>query len=227
MGGAALPEGRGVWSRRVALALKSRIGVGSAAFRSAQDQEVDVDTVFAGVWRRSVLEAHGGWDEGWPMNQDGELAGRIRGNGGRIVCLPEMAARYIPRDSLRALARQYARYGFYKGKTVRRHPVTLRRSLLLPPALVATLVVAALPGPAGRLARRGGAPNCTGTALGVEALRLRSQAADVVTLPAVWATMHVAWGCGFLTAWARFGPPLQAIRESFGRGRRQRARRTP
>ena len=75
----------------------------------------------------------------WPVNQDGELAARIRAGGGRIVCVPAMAARYVARSNLRTLARQYWRYGQYRVKTARRHPVGLRRSHVLPPGLVASL----------------------------------------------------------------------------------------
>ena len=45
-------------------------------------------------------------------------AAQIRQAGGRIVCVPEMAASYIPRDTLPALARQYLRYGRYRVKKV-------------------------------------------------------------------------------------------------------------
>ena len=90
------------------------------------------------------------------MNEDSELAARYRAAGGRIVGLPELAARYIPRDSIRGLARQYARYGFYRAKTARRHPDSMRRSLWLPPAMVVTAAAAlAAPRPLRGLARVG------------------------------------------------------------------------
>src|SRR5256885_661736 len=41
-------------------------------------------------------------------------------------------------------ARRPARYGFYRAKPARRHPASRRRSLWLPPALVATGLTAAL-----------------------------------------------------------------------------------
>src|SRR3954449_7120435 len=135
--GPAIPRGTGRWSRRVALALNSGLTtVGSRKWRAVHDggagDEVELDTgVFAGVWRRSTLERHGGWDTGWPINQDSELAARVLAAGGRIVLLPEMGAGYVPRDSLRSLGRQYFRYGLYRGKTARYHPTSLRRSHLM------------------------------------------------------------------------------------------------
>ncbi len=119
--------------------------------------ETELDTgVFGGVWHRTTLERLEGWDEGWAVNEDSELAARFRAEGMRIVGLPELAARYIPRDSLRGLARQYARYGFYRAKTARRHPASMRPSLWLPPGLVVTLAAAvAAPRPVRGLARAG------------------------------------------------------------------------
>ena len=54
------------------------------------------------------------------------MAARVLRSGGRIVSLPELAAEYAPRDSLRALSRQYLRYGMYRAKTGLRHPWTVR-----------------------------------------------------------------------------------------------------
>ena len=68
------------------------------------------------------------------------------------MCLPELAASYIPRDSLRMLARQYYRYGIYRAKTAGRHPESMRRSHVLAPGLTLALLLAPLlPGPLRRL----------------------------------------------------------------------------
>jgi succinoglycan biosynthesis protein ExoA len=208
--GPQLPVGDGRWSSLIARALGSPLGIGGAAFRRAGAEEVEVDSGFTGVWRRSTLERHGGWDEGWPVNQDGELAARIRADGGRIVCLPEMAASYIPRDSLRSLSRQYRRYGFYRVKTSRRHPTSMRRSHLLAPGLA--LAVLALPVTGRRLRGVASAGVAVyAAAVGVTSARLAERPAQAPALSAVFATMHLSWGFGFLAGCARFGPPLRAI----------------
>ena len=206
--GPALAEGEGRWSRRVALALATRLGTGGADFRHSADEEFEVDSGFAGLWRRETLERLGGWDEGWVNDQDFELAARIRKGGGRIVCVPAMAAGYFPRDSLRALAEQYHRYGFYRVKTSLRHPASLRRSHVLPPALVLTaLAAAAAPRPLRRAARGGVA--AYGAA--VLAASVRSSPADAAALPLVFATMHLSWGAGFLRGCATLGVPWRAL----------------
>src|SRR5215216_446548 len=210
--GLQLPYGVDPGSQRIALALDSPLGVGGAGFRRRVTEETETDAGFTGLWRRETLERLGGWREDWVVNEDGELAARLLKAGGRIVCVPDMAARYVPRRGLRALARQYWRYGQYRAKTCRRHPESMRRSHLLPP--LATLAVAG-----SLIPRRAAAPLRIAVAgyalaLGAESARVARRAGagrDAVRLPAVFATMHLAWGGGFLAGCARFGVPVAAI----------------
>jgi glycosyltransferase involved in cell wall biosynthesis len=214
--GPQVPQGTGSWSCRVALALESPLGTGPSkrwGDGPAGADEVELDTgVFAGVWRRATLAAHGGWDEGWPINQDSELAARFLEAGERIVSLPALAARYVPRNSPRSLARQYFRYGNYRAKTARRHPASLRRGNLLPPGLTLAVVLA-LAGPRG--GRRAARIGIGIYGLAVSAAAARAAAAghgrDGLGVAAVLPIMHLTWGAGFLTGSARFGPPLAAF----------------
>ena len=217
--GPPMPFGVDKWSSRVALALGSWLGTGgsnkwvSRLDAGSRNGEIDLDTsVFAGIWRRETLERFGGWDEGWPVNHDSELAARVLGAGERIVCIRELGSRYVPRGSLRGLARQYWRYGYYRAKTSRRHPESMRRSHLLSPAL--TLAVAAgllAPRPLRSLPRLG----MLAYALCLLSVSVRAAArgrlSDAAALPLVFATMHLAWGIGFFAGCARFGPPFGAI----------------
>jgi glycosyltransferase involved in cell wall biosynthesis len=211
--GPQLAHGEEGWSRLVALALTTRMGVGGAAFRTATEER-EADSGFTGVWERETLERQNGWDEGWPINQDAELAARIRADGGRILCVPEMAAQYVPRDSLRKLGRQYWRYGQYRLKTSVRHPQSMRRSHVLPPGLVLAVASALLPGRLGRPGRLAVAAwTAAAAATSVSAARgEQGRPTDALALPVVFATMHGAWGAGFLAGCARFGLPVAALR---------------
>jgi glycosyltransferase involved in cell wall biosynthesis len=210
--GPPIPEGEGKWSRRVALAVPTSLGMGGGVFRNPAE-EIEVDTSFTGVWRRQTLVEVGGWDEGWAVNEDSELCARIQAAGGRYVSIPQMAAGYVPRDSLRGLARQYFRYGKYRAKTARRHPGSARRSHVLPPALVLALLLAAI-GP--DWARRAVRP-LLGAYAGVLAVASAragldgAAARDAAALPAVYAVMHMAWGAGYLFGCLRFGFPAAAV----------------
>jgi succinoglycan biosynthesis protein ExoA len=214
--GPPIPHGVDRCSRAVALALGTRLGVGSSGKWSASSEEKQLDTgVFSGVWRRSVLERLGGWEPDWPVNEDSELASRYLAAGEQILGLRSMGARYVPRSSLKGLARQYWRYGFYRAKTANRHPQSMRRSHLAPPLLLAGLLLAPLLGSRGR--RLAGA--VLGSYLAAQATAVASVASDahdgeLPLLPLVFATMHLSFGAGWLAGCARFGFPGAAVRKT-------------
>jgi succinoglycan biosynthesis protein ExoA len=225
--GPMLPRGNGRWSRRVTLALETRLGVGGSrkwqATAGSDDEEIELDTgVFAGVWRRQTVERLGGWDTGFPVNQDSELAARILADGGRIVCLSSMGSAYTPRDGLGALWRQYWKYGCYRAKTASRHPTSLRASHLLPPALVLTAASAAAAPRMPRLLARAGVA-LYAAAVGAETVRAARRAPRrvVAGLPAVFVTLHASWGLGFLVGTARFGAARAVLGQPFARVRRR------
>ncbi len=224
--GPQLAVGRSPGSRRVARALTTSLGTGGARFRNELAGEIEVDTGFTGMWRRSTLEELGGWDEEWINDQDVELAARIRKRGGRIVCIPEMAASYIPRDTMRALARQYFIYGSYRVKTARRHPESLRPSQLLPPGLVtASALAAASPAPLRAPARLGLAVYAAAVLLGTTRAAVDGAGAEAAALPLVWATMHYSYGTGFVSGCLRLGPPMRALTSSLPLPARRNATR--
>ncbi len=133
--GPPIPVGVDRWSRRVAIALGTRLGVGgSRKWARASDQgsvepdqgalepERELDT---GVFfrRLDAGRASRGSVAGIPIGRStdaAELAARFLAAGERVLCLPSMGARYLPRNTLRGLARQYFRYGQYRVKTARR-----------------------------------------------------------------------------------------------------------
>ena len=113
-----------------------------------------------------------------------------------------MAIRYVPRNSLEALARQYWRYGQYRAKTARRHPSSLRRSHVLPARARARRrrraagAKARARGRARRalLAYSGALAAGTVEAAGAEG----ATRVTFAWVPVVLAVMHVSWGAGFL-----------------------------
>jgi glycosyltransferase involved in cell wall biosynthesis len=206
--GPQIPVGHDRFSGWVALALNSRLATGGSNRWDADlgsGGEAELGTgVFTGVWRRDVLNRYRGWDEGWPINQDSELAARFRRSADRIVSLPALGARYTPRDSVRKLARQYYRYGMYRAKTSLRHPHAVRPLHLAMPALVTTAATAAV-GP--RPLRLPALALVGLYALGVVAESSRitpGRLGDAGGLSLVFATMHGAWGAGFLVGALRF-----------------------
>jgi GT2 family glycosyltransferase len=222
--GPPIATGNGTTSRAVALALRSRLGRGGsrkwASERDAVGQEYELDAgVFAGVWERETLLAYGGWDEAWVCNQDSEMAGRFIAQGERLVCLPAMAAWYVPRGTLRGLWSQYLRYGEFREKTAIRHPHTMRRSHLFAPALVVGSVGAAVaPGQhirtALRIALCGYGILLAAAAAGVA--HAAHERKEVLLVPPVLMVMHFGHGVGMLRGVARHGPPVSALARALG-----------
>ena len=220
--GPQVPTGRGPVSRAVALALRTPLGRGGSrkwAVGSSAGDEYELDSgVFAGVWERDTLLQYGGWDEGWARNQDAEMAGRFLGRGERLVCLPQMAARYAPRDSIRSLWRQYGGYGEYRVKTALRHPHTMRRSHLIPPGLIVTVGAAALaPRRVRRVARA--AVAVYGLALvgaGVGAVSQADTPSDAALVPIALGAMHLGNGVGVIRGVVRNGAPIAALATALG-----------
>jgi len=213
--GPAIAEGQDRWSATVATVLRTPLGQGGSRKWEPGQSEVELDTgVFAGIWRREYLEELGGWDERWPINQDSELAARVFEHGGRIVCLPELAASYTPRSSPRSLARQYWRYGYYRTKTSRFHPSSMRRPHVVAPGIVFALVAAILAPRRVRAAARAAVGVYAGALVAVALrtfLEAETERPDLLRMPVALAIMHVSWGGGFFAACARFGPPLAAL----------------
>jgi succinoglycan biosynthesis protein ExoA len=220
--GPAVPRPTGAVSSAVALALGSWLGRGgsrkwSEDLDSAEERDLDTG-VFGGVWRRELVLATGGWDERWPINQDSEMASRFLHRGARLVCLPEMAGYYVPRDSLRGLARQYFRYGFYRARTFRRHPASMRRSHLIAPALALTPLAAVF---APRQLRRASRLGLLAYAIAVSltaagAARRPGLRTEGSLLLVVLPAMHLGWGLGTLAGMFRFGPPISALARLVG-----------
>lgn len=209
VGGPMEPTGETPVGRAVALAMRSRFGVGTARFRFARSVE-EVDTVYLGAFPIALFGRVGGFNPELARNQDYEMNFRIRRAGGRVLVDPALRSTYRVRPDWGALWRQYFDYGYWKLEMLRRHPRSLRPRQLAAPALVAGLAGSALASLAAALqvapawavwsfaAVAGG---YAGTATVAALLTARGAGfATLVRLPLVFATLHVAWGSGFWRA---------------------------
>jgi succinoglycan biosynthesis protein ExoA len=215
VGGIMAAEGVTPFQQAVAWAMTSPFGVGAAKFHTG-GRPGPVDSVYLGVYRRAAIERVGGYDESYLRAEDWELNHRIRLAGGLIWFQPGLRVTYRPRASVRALALQYFHYGRWRRVVARQHSGTINPRYLAPPAAVLVMAAGLLAGLAGLgwlLSGSAGVwPAVAACGLAIPVLyavgvagvaaqatrRLRVRAA--ARLPAVLATMHVAWGIGFLTS---------------------------
>jgi glycosyltransferase involved in cell wall biosynthesis len=195
------PGGISWIAKSIAVAAAHPLGVGDAGYRIGA-QASEVDTVPFGAFHRSLIDKIGLFDETLLSNEDYEFNTRIRQSGGRVWLDPEIVTVYYARSTLEALARQYWRYGFWKLRMLRRYPDALRWRQALPPLFVASLIGLIL------LAWWSYARWLLaleliiyGTVLllvGLHAALRQRKIYLLIGLPLSVATMHLAWGGGFL-----------------------------
>jgi succinoglycan biosynthesis protein ExoA len=156
------------------------------------------------------LEAVGGYDEAFTRAQDWEMNYRLRRAGGLVWFTPRLRVSYRPRASISALAKQYVNYGRWRGEVMRQHPDTVTLRYLAPPVAVLANALGVVLGLVGifvtplLLAWVVPATYLLGvlvaTAMSGRALPWRSR----LWLVAVFVTMHMSWGAGFLATLTRY-----------------------
>jgi glycosyltransferase involved in cell wall biosynthesis len=211
-GGRKRAVGSGAFGRAVAEAHGSRFGIGDSKYHYSDRVEL-VDHVPFGAYLTGRARALGGWDEELVRNQDYEFDYRYGAAGGRILLDPSIVVDWQVRERPGALARQYYGYGFWKLRSLARHPGSLHLRWLVPPALVAALAggAAASPTAPGRWLLTGAAGSYGAfLAAGSALLARRSGPAQAPRLAAALAVMHLSWGAGFLASAA--AALLQALR---------------
>ena len=214
---AALKENRGdnvggVWeiqpgadtwvARSIAVAAAHPLGVGDALYRHAK-HAAEVDTVPFGSFKRELIERIGLFDETLLTNEDYEFNARVRHAGGRIWLNPSIRSVYFARSTLKELARQYWRYGYWKWRMLRRYPQTIRWRQALPPLFVLSLIAFSAMSffssftawiAVGELILYG----CILFFLGMQIGYRRKHAYFAVGLPLAISVMHITWGSGLL-----------------------------
>ena len=176
VGGRQRALGDSPFTRAVALAMSMPLGAGGARYRIG-GREGPADTVWPGAYRREALLAAGGFDESLRRNEDYALHWTLRELGHTVWFDPGLHAGYRPREDFRSLARQVA-------------PPALLLGLVASSALAAAGLSAAALVPGAYAAILLAAP--------VIGARARRDPRAAVLLPAVLATMHLAWAGGFL-----------------------------
>ena len=187
VGGQMRYEASDAHQRGIVAAMTSRLGAGPAAFRREGGEARFVDTVYLGAFRTATIKQMGGYDEWSGGNEDAELAWRAQDFGG-VYLDPTIKSFYLGREGLRALARQFYRYGHNRARTIRKHPRSLSYRQLAVPALFIGLLSPW---------RRKVLTAYVLVVVARGAVELASDPPAVPTLLASFPTMHAAWGLGF------------------------------
>lgn len=195
------PGGIGWIADSIAYAASHPLGVGDANYRVGGQAQL-VDTVPFGAFRRSLVEQIGGFDETLLTNEDYEFNARVRKSGHSVWFDPEIESTYFARSTLKALSRQYWRYGYWKARMLLRHPETFRWRQLAGVFVLSWVLlgILALWFPIAGLLLFIEAV-IYGFALGITGLHaawLKRNTFMLLGVPLAIAVMHFSWGSGFL-----------------------------
>ncbi len=199
VGGVMAAAGVTTFQKAVARAMRSPIGVGSSRFHTG-GSEGPTDTVYLGVFKKSALLAIGGYDEKFTRAQDWEMNYRLRQQGGIVWFNPNLVVTYRPRGRIIDLADQYFNYGRWRRAVSRAHKGTVNFRYLAPPVAVLINFLSLISGfiflnpiffiPVVIYI----------SSLFLSALVIGKSWGERIRLPLVLATMHMAWGFGFITS---------------------------
>ncbi len=183
----------------IAIAARTPLGSGGAAYRDNGVQAHDADTVPFGFYEKRLWSALGGYNETLLTNEDYEFALRVRREGGRVRFDPRIRCVYFARADLGALAEQYWRYGLWKGRMLRQHPGSLRPRQAVPAIWAGGTVALAVASLVSPFMRRLALVvlGFYGIMVTVEAVR-HSRASRSVwpRLSIAYSIIHYAWGFG-------------------------------
>lgn len=184
--------------RVIALAMRSKLGVGPSKFHTGGKAGA-TDTVYLGTFKKSAILAAGGFDERYIRAQDWELNHRLREKGGLIWFDPKLVVTYRPRNTFIKLAKQYFQYGRWRRAISRQHKGTINYRYLAPPVAVLinifSLLSAILVNPVFIT------PLLTYLALiFIGGFFIGKKLIDRLLMPLVLIVMHFSWGIGFISS---------------------------
>lgn len=206
-GGRMNPAGTTPFGRAVAAAMNSRLTMGPARFHHA-DRREEVDTVYLGAFGRNDFAAIGGV-RNFPSGaaEDADFYHRWRQSGRTVVVDPEIHSTYTPRQTPRALASQYFRYGQGKAEMLwanGRFPSWRPWApLLLVLGIIIGIVIWLTTGLAWPLVLLLGAWLIV---IGVVAVRAKASWWRVFAAAGI---MHLTYGCGLLWGLVRGPGPVK------------------
>jgi succinoglycan biosynthesis protein ExoA len=206
VGGIVVPQGSTPPERAVACAMDSPFGGIGWMRGSSHHVRRDSDILTYGAFLPEAFAQVGLFDETLLRNQDDEFTLRLRRAGGRVVLDSTIRVHYIPRGSLRDVARQYFQYGFWKVAVIRKHRCIPSARSAAPPLFVISLLILAPAAVFLPLARWLFAAEISlyaflAATFGAGTIRRRREPWRLLPrVITVFPTFHIAYGLGILRA---------------------------
>jgi hypothetical protein len=167
-----------------------------------------VDTVAFACFQKTLWVSLRGFDESLLTNEDYDFNYRVRLAGRSVLLDRSGHCDYFARATLKALASQYLRYGGWKAEMVWRQPRSIKLRHLVAPVFIVSLLALGILGLVWQaawwlllselwvyflLALFAGWQSAN---------RAKSGFAMILLMPLVFATIHFAWGGGFLISFS-------------------------
>jgi succinoglycan biosynthesis protein ExoA len=182
----------------IAAASNNAVGSGGSAHRSGNVSSF-VDHGHHAAFLRSMFDKVGGYDCSFVANEDAELDYRIRQAGGKIWLDADIAIDYVPRKSLRGLAKQYWRYGQGRAQTFLKHKERLRARQVIPPLIFMAFVCAVLFSRSYPIVALPALLYIAAIMLVSFVFFIRAPRVSSTLIALVLPVMHLSWGGGFLS----------------------------
>jgi glycosyltransferase involved in cell wall biosynthesis len=196
-------------ARAIVQAVSHPFGIGDAKYRMPDLSEGQfVDTVPFGAFRKELWLNLGGFNEDLLANEDYDFHYRARRQGGRVFLDTIGHSTYFARGTLRDLARQYFRYGYWKAQMIRLHPRSIKLRQVVAPLFVFSVAVLGMLSsifPIALMSLLAVVTAYASLAI-VFAFQTARRANELTLVPIVvlaFLLIHVAWGSSFLVGLVR------------------------
>lgn len=100
----------------IATVLSNPIGVGPSLFRIGLTKDIESDTVVYGIYRKTVFDKVGLFNEELGRNQDIEFHKRVKSKNLKMLTSPDLKAIYYSRSDLKSFTKQAFSNGLWVGK---------------------------------------------------------------------------------------------------------------
>jgi succinoglycan biosynthesis protein ExoA len=192
-------------ARAIARAVSHPFGIGDAKYRLGGGKALQeaVDTVAFASFNKRLWRNLGGFNEELLTNEDYDFNYRVRASGERVLLDRSEHCDYFARTTLRELAAQYLRYGAWKARMVRLHPLSIKWRQVVAPLFLASIVFFAVTGfwwqPAWLLlALELAIYLLMAFAFAWQIVRKEGAGRSMILmLPLAFFTIHIMWGIGF------------------------------
>jgi cellulose synthase/poly-beta-1,6-N-acetylglucosamine synthase-like glycosyltransferase len=135
------PNDETFFGKAINIAQGSLLGGGRSSYRPKTKPNF-VDPLSFCMYRRSVLEKTGLFNESLVSGEDYELNWRIRHLGYNLMTTPDAVVYYYRRyNTLKRFIVRMSQYGFWKGKISRIHPASIKPLFFLPIFLIVLCVL--------------------------------------------------------------------------------------